>query len=324
MTPKLRIPATYATRAALEVRSDDLPAGVCGRVTGAALAYGVVDSYGTRFAAGCLERTKREKLAAGKVALYLDHTYGVRAHVGVVRTLTTSGNTEQMVADLFDTEDGRRAKEYLGAVLAAGGQTGLSVGFFDRGSAPVTDAGQTVVEFREVELEEVSIPPRPAVPGANVSGVRSESDRDAATHLHTIALRALFERAGPERFAALVRSVAGDEPAAPKFGKGARVEALADHMEGMKGSTGKVTLVRNGPYYGVTFDGERKIHKWLAEDEITAASVDEDESGGSMAGMAHGKTRALPDGGLAPDDPQRVALEETLRAVTLRSLGTAA
>jgi hypothetical protein len=117
---------------------------------------------------------------------------------------------------------------------------------------------------------------------------------------------------------------APEAKAKAKFGKGDRVEALADHMEGMKGSAGKVTLVRNGPYYGVTFDGERKIHKWLAEDEITAASVDEDESGGSMAGMAHGKTRALPDGGLAPDDPQRVALEETLRAVTLRSLGTAA
>jgi hypothetical protein len=155
----------------------------------------------------------------------------------------------------------------------------------------VTDAGQTVVEFREVELEEVSITPRPAVPGANVSGVRSESDRDAATHLHTIALRALFERAGPERFAALVRSVAGDEPAAPKFGKGARVEALADHMEGMKGSTGKVTLVRNGPYYGVTFDGERKVHKWLAEDEIKTAA--DEHGGGDSAGvMPHGKARA--------------------------------
>jgi HK97 family phage prohead protease len=205
VSTKPRIPATYATRAALEVRSDDLPAGVCGRVTGAALVYGVTDSYGTRFAPGCLERTKREKLAAGKVALYLDHTYGVRAHVGVVRTLTAAGNTESMVADLFDTEDGRRAKEYLSAVVAAGGQTGLSVGFYDRGSEPVTSEGATVVEFREIELEEVSITPRPAVPGANVSGVRSESE--AADHLHRLALRALYERAGADRFTALVSEI---------------------------------------------------------------------------------------------------------------------
>jgi HK97 family phage prohead protease len=179
-----------------------------------------------------------------------------------------------------------------------------------------TNSWDRIRHLHEVKLREVSLVVFPMNEDARIASAKSVEAITAALRAGTLTddqkseLRALL--AAPEA------------KAKAKFGKGDRVEALADHMEGMKGSAGKVTLVRNGPYYGVTFDGERKIHKWLAEDEITAASVDEDESGGSMAGMAHGKTRALPDGGLAPDDPQRVALEETLRAVTLRSLGTAA
>src|SRR5690606_10244502 len=132
--PMKRIRGVAQREVALEVRADDLPSGVCGRLVGIALTYGAVDHYGTRFRKGCLDRTKREKLAAGKVALYLDHSYGVRAHVGVVRSLETVGDSEVLTADLFDTEDGRRAKEYAVAVTASGGMTGFSIGFFDRES----------------------------------------------------------------------------------------------------------------------------------------------------------------------------------------------
>jgi HK97 family phage prohead protease len=66
-------------------------------------------------------------------------------------------------------------------------------------------------------------------------------------------------------------------------------------------------------------------------DELSAALRDgalSDEQKDSLRALlapAPAVTTA-PDApaGLAPDDPQRVALEETLRAVTLRSLGTAA
>ena len=171
-----------AFRPALETR--DLPSGVCGRVTGVALVYGVEDAYGTSFAPGCLDRTKREKLAAGKISLFVNHVYGIHSHVGVVRTLTTVGNEEMLSADLFDTEEGRKAKEYLTAVMDAGGYTGFSIGFYDR-SVPVFDG--TVAEppqgegytFTEIELDEVSITPRPAVPGADVVGVRSEEQAAA-------------------------------------------------------------------------------------------------------------------------------------------------
>lgn len=165
MTPqRVRTVVHRAFRPALETR--DLPEGVCGRVTGVALVYDVEDAYGTRFAQGCLDRTKREKLAAGKVPLFADHEYGIHTHVGVVRTLTTTGGEEILAADLFDTEDGRHAKQYLEAVVRSGAYTGFSIGFFNRSALGHSDL------FTEIELDEVSITPRPAVPGAGVVGVR--------------------------------------------------------------------------------------------------------------------------------------------------------
>ncbi len=85
-----------------------------------------------------------------------------------------------MTADLFDTEGGRRAKEYLSAVTAAGAQTGLSIGFFDRNSCTVKSEGDSILEFEEVELEEISVTPRPAVPGAKVTGVRADEQNQEA------------------------------------------------------------------------------------------------------------------------------------------------
>jgi HK97 family phage prohead protease len=70
----------------------------------------------------------------------------------------------------------------------------------------------------------------------------------------------------------------------PEYAKGDRVRATANHMPGMKGMEGVVSIVRTEPaYYGITFDepmdGMKSVHKWLAEDEIEpgkAKSVDRD------------------------------------------------
>jgi hypothetical protein len=63
-------------------------------------------------------------------------------------------------------------------------------------------------------------------------------------------------------------------PTAPRFKVGARVEALVNHMPGMKGMTGAIAEAHAGapPYYAVTFDGEKTPHKWLAENEIEGVS----------------------------------------------------
>ena len=70
----------------------DLPDGICGRIEAIALTYGVVDSYNTRFRKGCLERS-RQKVNAGKVGLYLDHTYDTDHHAGVLRSMEMRGTS---------------------------------------------------------------------------------------------------------------------------------------------------------------------------------------------------------------------------------------
>ena len=171
----------------LEVRAADLPSGVCGRMVGVGITYEVPDAYGTVWGTGCLDMTKRSKVPAGKVGLYtagpMGHEYGVRSHVGVVRSATSRGNEEIITADLFDTEDGRRTKEYLAAVLASGGSTGLSIGCYVRrsemlteGTMPDTLAPGATERYTEVELEEFTITPRPAVPGAEVDAVRQNPE----------------------------------------------------------------------------------------------------------------------------------------------------
>ena len=62
-------------------------------------------------------------------------------------------------------------------------------------------------------------------------------------------------------------------------------------MPGMKGMTGSVQIAREGkpPYYGVLFDDEAEVHKWLAEDEIEEAT-----SGSGDMKMTLAKALALP------------------------------
>lgn len=183
-----RIPAVIHRAIALEVRTEGLPAGICGQVQGIALTYGVTDYYGTQFQPGCLDRTKSEKLAAGKVKLLSDHNGVTGCHVGVVRSLDTVGDAELMSADVFDTAAGRSALEYLRAVVASKAFTGLSIGFYDRASefvksdeevdgpyGPMSRGGYQL--FTEVELDEISLTPSPAVPGAEVTGTRNAEQK---------------------------------------------------------------------------------------------------------------------------------------------------
>jgi HK97 family phage prohead protease len=213
MTLSKRDRARTALLTTLEVRAeaDAMPAGVCGRVVGVALVYNVRDTYGTAFVPGCLDRTKREKLTAGKIALFADHDYQTRSHVGVVRSLETVGDSEVMTADIFDTEDGRALKEYLVAVTASNAHTGLSIGFFDRASdwrdGPAD--GDRTLYYTEVELEEVSATPRNAVPGADVLAVRREDLQKDTADVRVTALRALISAVGIETVQQIIAECAG-------------------------------------------------------------------------------------------------------------------
>lgn len=162
----------------LSIRAEEeLPPGVVGRLTGVALVYNETDAYGTQFAPGALDRTRSERMAGGKIKLFADHMSMTSTHVGVVRSLSDVGDTVVMTADLFDTAEGRKMKEYLAAVMAANAETGLSIGFIPRRGMPHPD-DPSVYVFTEIELREISVTPVPAVPGAEVAGVRQTDDEE--------------------------------------------------------------------------------------------------------------------------------------------------
>lgn len=199
--------------AKLELRAADPAAetdkGFCGRLMGIALPYGVVDTYRTVFQAGCLDRTRGKKVAARKVKLFLDHSYGVRQHVGTVLEMPDVGGAAMVVGGLFDTPAGREAKEYLQAVLASGSETGLSVGFYCRDEKTGEVDGQKVTVFTEIELDEISITPRQSVPGATVTGTRKEAAPLAPDEVAGAerTFRILAEALPAERVAAIVAEV---------------------------------------------------------------------------------------------------------------------
>lgn len=198
-------------RAATE---DEQKAGLCGVVQGIALPYGERDYYGTVFAPGCLDKT-RTKVGSKKVKFYSDHAYAVHAHVGVLLALEDVGNAAVMTAGIFDTAAGRAAKEYIEAVLNSGAETGLSVGFYERVGGWQGEGEDRAWVFTEIELDEVSLTPRPAVPGAVVTGVRAEEgaeDIDPATAER--AFRALAYTLPPERARAIVDEVLRSREAA--------------------------------------------------------------------------------------------------------------
>ena len=200
---------------------DDLPPGVIGRVQGIALVYDVVDEHGTVFARGCLARTVRERVAGGKVRLFFDHggapvtgMYDSSMHVGTVRSLHDvelgdGTHGAQMLAELFDTSAGRACYEYLKAVEATGGETGLSVGFVPKGmkSRRVMVGGDMREQFTEVPLREISITSISSIPGTAVTAVRSASLDYAPL------ARGIHAALGGDTFRALVREILGDAEA---------------------------------------------------------------------------------------------------------------
>lgn len=171
----------YLTRYNMELRAgtaeNPLPKGVCGQLVAKILTYGVVDAEGTAFAAGCLDRTKNEKVAAGKVPVFSDHKHDSAHHIGVVKKLETVGNVEVMTADLFDDDAGRAAKEKLQTVKSAGGFSGYSVGVLPRSGAWTKIGDDHAYQFSEAEMMECSTTPMPAVPGTGTMSLRSTAEQ---------------------------------------------------------------------------------------------------------------------------------------------------
>jgi len=195
------------------------PPGIIGRCQAVLLRYGVVDDRGTIFKRGCLDKTRAQKVPAGRVALFANmesggyggHRHGTRTHVGVIRQLADAGDDVLMSADIFDTDEGRSVKQYLEAVLSSGAHTGASVGFLERegGMVEIMDASGVKVrayQFEEIELFEGTIVPLSSVPGTEVLAVRSKQE------LAEDALRAISGILSKERVAEIVSQASPSAP----------------------------------------------------------------------------------------------------------------
>lgn len=219
-----RTPTLITYRAA-----EGMPSGVVGQLEGIALVYDVPDAYGCRFAQGCLDKTRQQRVAKGKVKLFWDHgdalqngSYDTDLHIGVVRALedrrlSDGRSVAWLHADIFDTEMGRKAHEYLKAVAAAGGETGLSVNFHapydDKGKqSPTryedTRQGDTLCRtYLEIPLREVSVTSETGLPGTLVKQVRSDSTQ---TIDYEPLMRGIHATLGGAAFRALSERISGD------------------------------------------------------------------------------------------------------------------
>lgn len=214
MKHKTRETQRAEVRVQLRAEDEMLPPGVAGQISGIALTFDTLDTYGTVFARGCAKRSIDTKVAAGRLPLMLDHEWETEAHVGVVRELVDTGTGYLMTADLFATEEGQEARRYVQNVLAADAYVGLSIGFRPLRSEMVTVDGQTVERFTEIELREISLTPLPSVPGTDVVAARSDraepstpevpaAPRDDAALL-ALAARTALHALSPEARAAVL------------------------------------------------------------------------------------------------------------------------
>ena len=237
------------TRAADGSNADALPPGCCAKMTGVALVYNVTDDYGTMFEPGCLAKTVAEKVRPGKVRLFSDHDPRVHSHVGTVTDIKDVGDTAVMTAVIFDTESGRRMKEYLEAVTKSGAVTGavtgLSVGFRSREDESITidgdDGPQWACLFKEIELREISVTPVNAVPGSDVLAVRREAGEKNGDLLRLMLVRILAEVPESEARAVFDTAYASaadrTENAAATTGATPATEPAASAVTGSESST---------------------------------------------------------------------------------------
>lgn len=297
-------------------------------ITGLAAAW-TLDAGRDVILKGAFARTLgrwRQAKDSRPIQLIDQHSY--RSIGNVIGKLTEATETEAGLETTFEFVPDDPAADAAYKRVKGNFVTGLSIGYEPvKWTYEKVEGGEPWDQIRileEVKLLEVSLVIWPMNDDARVAGVKRLFD--AVEHGDLT----------PEQTARLTALLAAKKRA--RFAAGDRVVALAEHMEGMRGSAGKVSIVENGPYYGVTFDGERRVHKWLAEDELKPAPAedDDDDRGGGMEGMSR-PARALPGAPPAPaakgapaapapahDALAEAARDELLRALTLGSLGAPA
>jgi HK97 family phage prohead protease len=166
---------------ALEVRSVDESQRI---IEGYANAFGVTDSYGTRWTPKTFERTIREEGAQARAFIGHDVS-GLPVGKPVEMRIDETGLFTRTLISPGPQGDDLLAKAKF--FHEQGAPIGMSVGF--RSVRSHTEGGVTV--FDDVELREYSFVAFEAVPGSQVTAVRANGD-PLAPHDHIdIAIMAL-------------------------------------------------------------------------------------------------------------------------------------
>jgi|GEM_PF-5892588 len=131
--------------------------------TARAVAYDVVDDYGTRFRRGVFNASLEKRLPV------IAWAHDWADPVGRVTAWDDRADGLHITATLSDPDAVPRARQAV-AQIADGTLTDVSIGFFRRESA---DAANGVVDITKGDLDEVSLVLRGAVPGSVVTGQRS-------------------------------------------------------------------------------------------------------------------------------------------------------
>lgn len=128
-----------------------------------AVAYGVVDDYGTRFVKGAFA----ESLTKRMPALAWGHDWS--EPVGRITDYRDEDDGLYVTARLSDPDAVPRSRQAI-AQLRDGDITDVSIGFMRLADRKADDG---VTEITEAEIDEVSLVLRGAVPGAKILATRS-------------------------------------------------------------------------------------------------------------------------------------------------------
>lgn len=153
-------------------------------LSGWAVRYGVVDSYGTAFAPGVFDAS----LARGLPLLVWAHDPA--RPLGRVTSARGDASGLAIVGRLDDPDAVPDVRQAL-AQVASRTVTGLSVGFVPEDAERRRIAGEDVVVFTRATLHEVSLVIVPAVPGSDITDLRRPSHGSYDPQLEVEAREAL-------------------------------------------------------------------------------------------------------------------------------------
>ena len=141
-------------------------ASLAGTVDGFACPFNTVDSYDTRFAPGCFDKSLKAWRARGRtLPMYVNHADN--RPVGGWHEVSEDTGGLRATGEIVSTE-----REWVGGLFRMKVVLGMSIGFVPVSWRVEPDGSVT---FTEVALREISLVTANSVPGAVIESLRAEA-----------------------------------------------------------------------------------------------------------------------------------------------------